>query len=920
MSTVGEVIGRRDELDRLHALLGDLQAGRGRRLVVAGGAGIGKTTLLDHLVSATPAQVAVLRVAGVRSEAAIAFSGLSDLLGPVHGHLSRLPDRQAAALRSALALGPPTPGDRLAVCVATAGLLELAAADRPVLVVVDDALWLDASSIECVLYASRRTSGPMSVLLAGRPDDLAGSELAELPRLTVGPLDASSSRALLGRSPGLADDVADALTESAAGNPLALTELPVALTVGQRRGLEPLPDPLPLGARLQSVFAGRVAGLSDAARRAVLVSALHDGDDVTTVAAACSNVATNLGQLGAAEAAGILRLDHGRVRFRHPLIRAAVAAAAGPDERRAAHRALADALTGERRAMHLGSATIAPDERVALELEHAAVAAAAKRGFAWAATALESAARLSPDQGARARRLLSAGRTAAAAGQSDRALALLDAAAELPSSPALEASLQHLRGGVMVWMGQIQQAAELLTLAAHRVAPQRPALAARMMADAATARSGTSEYDTAEELAEQAVVLLGDADDPLARAHVLAVLAYALALRGRTTDSVRALASLDALTADLDPLVPGRTWLHVVDRTRVPTGDLTRAYGDAAALCVRAREAGAVTALAGALIVAADAAFRLGDWVVADEMSAEAVQVSSDAGQDVWHGMARAIRARLTAAQGLEPESREHIRVMAAIIAGTTITSGQRFVDGARGFLELGLGNVAAAVSALERVEQSARVSGVRELTIVPWVPDLVEGYLRVGRIEDARRLVGRVEIEATDGPPTACALVARCRGLVEDDYDEHFATALRLDDACPVPFERARTELAYGRRLHRHRRRAEARARLGEALSTFQALGAAAWVAMADEELVAAGSRRAPRTADHLTAQEERVAAEVARGASNGEIAATLFLAPKTVEFHLTRIHRKLGVGSRSQLVALLARGAGGTPAKQQP
>jgi DNA-binding NarL/FixJ family response regulator len=199
--------------------------------------------------------------------------------------------------------------------------------------------------------------------------------------------------------------------------------------------------------------------------------------------------------------------------------------------------------------------------------------------------------------------------------------------------------------------------------------------------------------------------------------------------------------------------------------------------------------------------------------------------------------------------------------------------------------------------------------SGLEEPAIVSWAPDLVEAYVRARRPDDARRVLAMLERQAASSCTAfAGAAAARCRGLVVDDFEPAFAAALALDDRRPLPFERARTLLALGCRLHRARRRAEARERLREALAGFEALGAAAWAAQAQHELRAAGARRRPARSPGLTPQEQRVASAVRRGASNREIAAEMFLAPKTIEFHLGQIYRKLGIHSRTQLVAALA------------
>jgi AAA ATPase domain len=397
------IVSRAEEVGRLDELLERLYAGAGCALVVRGDPGIGKTTLLDALVQRCGDGVTVLRARGVETEAELAFAALADLLAPVIDDLASLPAPQAAALAAALAVGPPAPGDRLAVCVATLALLQTAAARRPVIAVVDDVHWLDAASRECVLYAARRAGGRMAVALAAR-DPWDAFDHQRLPLLRVGPLGDDGSRELLRRvAPDLAPPVARAVVDAAAGNPLALVELPATLAADQRAGVAEVQLPLAPRGRLRGAFGRRIEELDPLAGRALLVAAAHAGEDVTAVAAACTRAGTDIGLLAQAEERGLVRLGDARVRFAHPLVRGAAYDAASADERRRAHRALAHVLAGEQRAWHLAAAAVGPDEGVAAELEQLAGAAAARRGFAPASTALERAARLSPDADAGAR-------------------------------------------------------------------------------------------------------------------------------------------------------------------------------------------------------------------------------------------------------------------------------------------------------------------------------------------------------------------------------------------------------------------------------------------------------------------------------------------------------------------------------------
>jgi DNA-binding CsgD family transcriptional regulator len=907
------IVGRVAELAELDRLLADLRAGHGRALALRGEAGIGKTTLLDALVERCHGDVTVLRAGGVEAEAKLAFSALLDLLAPVVGDRDSLPAPQAAALEAALALGPPQPGDRLAVCVATLGLLRAAGRRRPVLAVVDDLQWLDAPSRECALYAARRAGGPVAFALAARDPEGSGAEPPDLPELRLDRLVERSALELLSATaPGLAAPVARALADAAAGNPLALVELPATLGPRQRAGQAALDLPLAPGARLQRTIIRRIEALSGQARRALLVAAAYQGDDLATIAAACAEAGTDVGSLAEAEARALVRMGEGRVTFGHPLIRGAAYHEATAGERRGAHRALGAALAGERRAWHLAAAVVGPNEPVAAELERAAGAAAGRRGFASPSAALERAARLSPDRRQLARRLLAAGETAVAAGLPERALALLDEAAGAAGEPGLRSRAEHLRCLIILWSGGAETAADLLAAEAERAVARDPQHAAAMFADAAAACAALGQCRRALAVAERAAALLGDGGEPAVRVHVLAVLSWGLVLRGQTPRALPVLDEVERLAGAIDLLSPAAQSVLLALNMRLPTGELERARDAGLAICQRAREAGAIGALPNPLVFAADAAYRLGDWALTDSWTGEALGVAEETGQYNWLGHALLVRGRLDAARGREEESGRAARTAIALSESRNLASGLVFARAILGFLALGLERVDEAIAELETVERLAADCGLEEPVLIPWAPDLVEAYARAGRAGDAGRVLATLERQAAaTGTAVANAALARCRGTLADDFGAAFAEALDWDDRRPMPFERARTLLAFGRRLHRARRRMEARDRLREALASFERLGADPWAAQARRELRAAGARRRPAGDDSLTPQELRVAAAVARGASNREVAAELFLAPKTVEFHLRQIYRKLGVRSRAQLAARLAREA---------
>lgn len=905
------LVGRRAELARLDRLIGDLGEGRGAALLVRGEAGIGKTALLDALrARAEAAGALVLAARGVESEAQLAFSALTDLLGPLDGHLGRLPEPQAAALAAALALGPPVPGERLAVCVATVGLLGVAAAGRPVLVVVDDLGWIDSSSRECVLFAARRAGGPLAVVMAAR-EPVAAASQAGVAELEVWPLDAAAARAVLGRAASpLAPAVADTVATAAAGNPLALIELPASLSPGERAGTAGLAEPLAPGPRLARAYGRRIEALPAPARRALLVAAAYEGDDLRVVGAACRAAGTDGAALDDAERAGLIRISGDRLAFAHPLARGAVYRGAAPEDRRAAHRALAGALAGERRAWHLGAAAVGPDDAAAAELEAAAAASAARRGLAPASVALERAARLSSAPADFARRLLGAGEASLAAGRKARALALLEEAVGAAGDDlALRARAERARAAALTWSGRVGVATDLLVEWAGRLGPSQPVPAAGMLADAAIASSALADAPRTLALARRAVAALGEAGDPSTRGRALSGLAFALQLQGESRLAGPAADEAERCAAATDPLESGAQWHNVLLRARLADGRLEEVRAACDAIARRAREAGALWTLAGAATVAAEAAVRLGDWAAAGSGYAEAVGAATDSDQPVWIGYALTGGARLAAARGHQAEAREALDAAWEIAETLSIPAGRRFVSGARGFLELSMDRVGPSIEALEAVRHEVARSGIVDQVIVPWGPDLVEAYVRAGRMDEGRAVLRLLEqVAERAGTAIVAAPAARCRGLVDEEFDDHFAEALRLHEARPMPFERARTLLAYGRRLHRSRRRREARERLREALAAFDRLGAEPWAAQARAEVRAAGGRHRRAHGDELTPQERRVAGAAARGATNREIAAELYLAPKTVEFHLGNVYRKLAVRSRAELAARFA------------
>jgi len=911
------LVGRDAQCARIEGLLAGARSGRSAVLVIRGAPGIGKTALLRHAVAAAEG-MRVLTVSGVESESELAFSGLADLVRPLTGDLRRLPGTAAAVLAGALALGPPGPANRFTVYIATLSLLNATAETQPVLVVADDLQWLDAASQEALMAVARRLDAEGIVMLMAVRD--AGEhevETEHLPVMELGRLDRQPAEVLLGRATGeraVAPHVREQLLELAAGNPLALLEVPAALTDSQLAGTEPLMDPLPVGRGLERVFGRRIAALSEEQQQCLLITAASDQPDPATVTAALKHLGLKLGELEAAEAAGLIELDGMQVRFRHPLFRAVVYHGAAPGQRRAAHRALAAVLLAagltERAAWHLAAAAVSPDEAVADLLDQAAETARQRGGLVVAARALERAASLTPAGDAKARRLLAAARAAYAGGRLDWARAMLEAAAADGGDPLLRADVQHVRGNVEMWRGPAPFAANLLADEAAVIEDASPARAAMMLADAVMARIMTGTIERAVQTAARACRAAARSGDP-ETARVTAVAeGMARSFMGETASVYPAMR--DAIRAGSAAEFP--TFLEpMVAQVAIWAEEYGTAQRTLERIVDRAHRIGALSELAFPLAILADARFRAGAWADAYAAATEGVQVGADTGQESALSYGLVQLARIEAARGLGEECRAHVEQALALAEPRGGFSIHFFAAAALGLLEVGQARFEAAVAAMDWLNDTASAVALREPAVVPWLPDAVEAQARSGRHEAAAALLARLDEQAARAPGRwAKAAAARCHGILagEHDYEAAFSASLALHGPMPS-FERARTELCLGERLRRSRRKAEALAVLQKAAATFGRLGAAPWADRANGELAAGGSARSspPDTlAARLTAQELQIALAVANGATNREAGMALFLSEKTIETHLSHVYRKLGLHRRAELAALFA------------
>ncbi|MEV5707934.1 AAA family ATPase [Actinoallomurus sp. NPDC052274] len=884
--------GRSAEINALDEVIARARDGSGGAVALRGEAGEGKTALLDT-AAARGGGMRVLRATGVEPESDLAFAALHQVLWPVTGSLDALPEPQRDALSTALGLSAGSVGDRFLLGAGVLSLLAEAAAPNGLICVVDDLQWVDRASADALLFAARRLGTErIAMLFAVRGD----APVKGVP-LTVdvrGLPESAAAELLESRHGVLPAHVARELVTLTRANPLALGEIAAGLTPAQLAGREPLPDPLPGGARL---FGHRVAALSAPARLVALVAAVEtDLDPVLRAADRLlaeqavrpgENTGARAGRVALAEleGAGLAEVSGTGVRFRHPLIRSAVHEAAAPADVRRVHAILAQLTADDRRAWHLAGAALGQDEQVATTLVAAAERARDRGGYGAAATALARAAELTPEPRARAARLKDAAAAAWLGGRPGQAESLLAEAREQADGDATMAvEIAQLRGRFALNSGNAAEAVRIL----------KAGDSLDMLADAVEAASYVG--DTA------AVVELGRR----AAAHP----------EGFLRDTVAGL----GLTLDGDAAGPG-----LLRRALARTGELEDAaeylWAAAAAsalgesdlateMAARAGQVARVSGMTGQLPVVlefvATAERVAGRLARSQAISEEGLALARDAGYENTVAAHLANLAALAALRGEEQPCEQQAREALAIAIPHRVGLRAGVAAYALALLDLCLGRYAAAHDRFTAI--AAAGPGAGHPTVV-WrmAPDRVEAAVGAGDEAGARAALEAYERwSAHAATPESRALLERCRGLA-DSSEDAFGEALRLH---ANPFEAARTALLLGERLRRGQRPGEARAHLRMAWETFEQAGARPWARRAQDELRAAGeSGQAPPAAalDALTPQELRIAGLVADGLSSKQIAARLFLSPRTIEYHLYKIYPKLGIGSRTDLARLV-------------
>jgi DNA-binding CsgD family transcriptional regulator len=907
-----ELIGREPQVQQLRLFTARITEGAGEALLLSGDPGVGKTSLLDQAAAiAVGSGIRLLRATGSQFEADISFAALHQLLRPCLAEVPALSPLHVRALNVALGLGEGPPPAQLLVASAVLALLQQAAREQPLLLIVDDLPWLDRASAVVLGMVARRLSGlPVALLAACRTGEPSFFDQGNLPVTRVEPLSENAATELLAsRYPLMTARVRRRLLDAARGNPLALLELPVSLGDLAQAVAGTLPAALPLGRRLQSAFASRIQALPASVYELLLLTVLDGTGDLRLI----RGLAAGRGGegLGAAERAGLVHADESaeRLTFRHPLIRSAIVELSTSEQRRRAHAELAERLAGqpERYAWHLAEATGEPDERVAALLQEVAHANLRRGDSVGAVTELLRAAELSPSGKGRSERLAEAAYLGSiVTGDLRDAPRLLEQARRAHSGPggplsAAVAGAYHLLHGD----GDVDTAHRLLTTAIYELDGSRDAHN-KVLIEALYTLLMICFFGGRADLWPP---LQNTVDRLLPRPpELLAILSRTFSDPARLTPAMlaRADVSVAHLSQQVSPARIIRTGIAVayLDRLSDCREPLQRAIQ-------HGREGGAVTSAIEALFLLGQDAFHTGRWDEAQALVDEGLQLCDTHGYHLLTWPGKLTAALLAAARGDCQQAVDTARGMDAWAAPRRAGIVGAYAAHIRSLTALGQADFETAF------RNAAAISppGI----FAPYAPhalwvicDLVEAAVHTGRRTEAAAHIAAARDCRLDRLSPRLRLVV----LAGEAITEPRTDTAALEQAITEPgndrwpFDLARIQLTYGSHLRRIKRTTDARRQLAAAAQIFGRLGATPWAARADRELRATGITVsvAENGLASLTPQQRQIALLAAAGHTNKEIAARLFLSPRTVSTHLYQVFPKLGITSRAALRDALA------------
>jgi DNA-binding CsgD family transcriptional regulator len=883
------LLGRDREQEELDRLLETARSGESAVLALVGEPGIGKSALLDYAAEEA-SDLVLLRARGVVSESQIPFAGLFELLRPALGYLDRIPEPQAAALESALALRPSRAEDRFAVGAATLSLLAACADARPLAVLVDDVHWLDGSTAHALLFAIRRLlAEPIAVVVSAREDEPSFLDGAGLPSLQLTGLDAAAAAQLVGEAD------AERLHRETGGNPLALLELKQAHLPETA-----LDVPAPVVTSVAAAYLERAQALPSRTQDALVLAAATDRGDLALLARAAAALGLDITDLDPAVPARLVDLQTGRIEFRHPLARSAIYGAASNDRRREVHRALAHALPdadADRRAWHLALAAAGPDDSASSALEQAAGRARDRSAYDVASQAYERAALLADDKDRRTQLFVAAADAAWLGGLPDRALRLLE--------DTQGVAADSLRGHIAIRRGPLREGLALLATAAERAEPED---AVMILAEAVQGAFFSADAAAMQLYAQRGRELAAHGDGELTAFFGDMASGMALVLEGEGDRGIALVRGALDLLEHSDALqTDPRLWIWAAH------GPLwLRDTAVSRSLIERTEEAArghtAVGVLPQLLTHIAMQNVDGNNWVQAQARFDEAIRLARESGQRTILAAALSRYAWLSGRLGRAEQARRLADEALAIAREQDVTQCEIWALQGLIELELVLGAVDAALMRTDELRAVIARQRIRDPDVFP-APERVEILLRLGRVAEAEdEAIAFADAAAAKAQPWALARAARCMALLAEPaaVDAAFGAALELHEQTRDVFETARTELAYGARLRRAGRRVDARVALQRAIDIFDGFGAAPWSELARTEYAATGEtarRRAPSSLDELTPQELQIALLLADGRTTREAAASMFLSPKTIEYHLRNIYRKLAIHSRDEL-----------------